>query len=187
VTSELWRFTDLNDAWSVGVAADFISLETSQYTRFEEFFQKLETLIDTLLELEVPVRERVGLRYTNEINHPDATLPADWQRLINEELLGMVGGEELGDDVLHTLQDIRLRERDGTIALRHGFLSSEVAPNGRPTYLIDLDYYDDQARQLDRTQTLGQIGTYHEVLKNIFETSITEELRAHLVVREEID
>ena len=184
-STEFWRFTDLNEEWAVGIAQDFVSLEANAYTRFEDFIERLELLIDTLVELRVSVRERLGFRFVNEIRHPDAALPVDWRRFINGDLLGMVGGEVLGNDVIHALQDIRLREADGIIALRHGFMGAEATGNG-PVYSLDLDYFDESTRALDKAQTLAQVRSFHLVLKDVFETSITDELRAHLVVREEL-
>jgi uncharacterized protein (TIGR04255 family) len=184
-STEFWRFTDLNEDWAVGVAQDFVSLEANRYTRFEDFLERFEPLVDTLLALGVSVRERLGLRFVNEIRHSDARLPVDWRRLINGDLLGMVGGEVLGDDVIHALQDIRLRESDGIIALRHGFIGSPATGNG-PVYSLDLDYFDESTQGLDKAQTLDQIKAFHRVLKDVFETSITDELRSHLVVREEL-
>jgi uncharacterized protein (TIGR04255 family) len=182
---QYWRFQGVDDGWSVAIARDFVSLETTAYLRYEEFRERVAEVLDATLALGIKLRERLGLRYVDEIRHPDAKKPGDWRRFINEKLLGMVGGDELGDDVIQALQDIRLREDDGTLAIRHGYLGADVAA-GEPFYLLDLDYYDDRPRPLDADQLLSQLDDYHHAMHNVWETAITDALREHLVMKEEV-
>jgi uncharacterized protein (TIGR04255 family) len=142
-------------------------------------------VLDATLALGITLRERLGLRYVDEIRHPEAKKPADWRRFLNEKLLGMVGGGELGDDVIQALQEIRLREDDGILAIRHGYLGAEVA-GGEPFYLLDLDYYDERPLPLEAGQLLPQLDAYHHAMHNVWETAITDALRDHLVVKEEV-
>jgi uncharacterized protein (TIGR04255 family) len=180
-----WRFSDLEDQWTVVLARDFVSLETTAYEQFERFKERLQEVLGAVEALGVKARERLGLRYVDEIRHPGAVTPADWREYLNEKLLGMVGGEELGDDVIHTIQEIRLREDDGTLVIRHGYIGREPT-DGNPFYLLDTDYYDDRPQRFDVPQIMEQLDTYHETIHNIFEESITDRLREHLGVKEEI-
>ena len=180
------RFQGVDDGWSVAIARDFVSLETTAYEKYEELRERLAEVLDATLALGIKLRERLGLRYVDEIRHPDAKKPGDWRRFINEKLLGMVGGDELGDDVIQALQDIRLREDDGTLAIRHGYLGVEVAA-GEPFYLLDLDYYDGRPRPLQAEQLLSQLDDYHHAMHNVWETAITDALREHLAIKEEVE
>lgn len=186
-TQQFWRFQGIDDGWSVAIGRDFVSLETTAYGRYEEFRERFGEVLDATLALGVRTRERLGLRYVDEIRHPEAKKPADWRRFINERLLGMVGGEELGHDVVQALQEIRLREEDGTLAIRHGYIGPDAMDNGEPFYLLDLDYYDDRPLPMEVSQVLTQLESYHRAMHNVFETSITDDLREHLVVKEIID
>jgi uncharacterized protein (TIGR04255 family) len=182
---QYWRFQGVDDGWSVAIARDFVSLETTVYERYEDFRERVAGVVDATLALGITLRERLGLRYVDEIRHPEAKKPGDWRRFLNEKLLGMVGGDELGDDVVQALQDIRLREDNGTLAIRHGYLGAEVA-GGDAFYLLDLDYYEDRPVPLDAGQLLAQLDDYHHVMHNVFETAITDALREHLVIKEEV-
>ncbi len=186
-STALWRFQDGEGLWSVVAARDFVSLETSAYRAFEEFEAQLEHVLEATAQIGVTYRERLGVRYINEIHHPDAQTPTTWRPFINAELLGMVGGEVLGDDVIVALQDIRLREPDGVAVLRHGYVGPEASADQEPFYLLDIDFADEQHGKLDRTQTLSQVNAFHERIKNVFETSVTDALRDHLVIEEEFD
>ena len=183
----IWRFNQLDGPWSVALARDFVTLETQSYRRYEDLRTCLEEILDMLLKLDVHVRERIGLRYVNRLSHTQAQQVSDWKPFIRPELLGVVGGEELGDDVVQALEQIRLREPDGLMVVHHGYLSEEAAGSEGTHYLIDIDCFDDRPVEFDRDETLALIDSFHERLKNFFEISITDDMRNHLVVEEVLD
>jgi uncharacterized protein (TIGR04255 family) len=182
--ARVWRFRNPEETANVAVARDFISLETTAYESWESFAAELELVLRAAQTLGISFRERLGLRYVNEMRHPEARAPAAWREYLNAELLGMVGGDVLGDDVIQALEDIRLREEDGSVDIRHGYVGPAQTDND-PFYVLDLDYYDEQGREFDVEQTLQQLTSYHQVIHNIFEMSITDAMRDHLVIREE--
>lgn len=184
--SRYWRFRGLEDGWSVAIGRDFVSLETDAYQRYEELRERAAEMLDAVLAVGVTIRERLGLRYVDEIRHPDAKRPGDWRELIEERLLGLVGGEELGEDVIQCLQDIRLREQNGTLTIRHGYVGPEAAGSESPFYLLDVDYSEERSMPLLADQVLQQIDDYHRTVHNLFETAITQRLREHLRVKEEL-
>jgi len=175
----LWRYQDLDGAWSVVMQRDAAGLETTAYDRYEDFASHLESVLDLLRELGVGIVERVGLRYINELRHSPARRPDDWAELVRKELLGIVRGSDLRGDILHAIQDIRLRRPDGTLVIRHGFVGSQSAdPSSSPYYLLDLDYFDDErARHLATDQVLEQLRAYHDEISRIFEMTITDDMR----------
>jgi uncharacterized protein (TIGR04255 family) len=183
----IWRFSQLDGQWSVALARDVVTLEIQSYRRYEEFRACLEEILDVLLALDVRVRERLGLRYVNRLSHSQAQQVSDWKPFIRSELLGVVGGKELGDDVVQALEQIRLKEPDGHMVVHHGYLSDEAAGGEGAHYLIDIDCFDDRPVEFDRNETLALVDSYHERLKNFFEISITDEMRDHLVVAELLD
>ncbi|CAN5653524.1 hypothetical protein BH18ACT13_BH18ACT13_17370 [soil metagenome] len=185
--TSLWRFNELDGPWTIALGRDFLALETQVYRRYEELVDRLAEAIDVLGQIGVQVRERIGLRYVNRLADPEARRATDWRRFIRHELLGVVGGPELGDDVVQAIQQIRLREPDGFVVIHHGYLSDEVAGNDGAHYLIDIDVFDERAVRFDPDETLKLIDSYHERLKDLFEISITDEMRSHLVIEEELD
>ncbi len=186
-TATIWRFNQLAGPWSVALARDFITLETQSYRRYEDLRACLEEILDILPALDVRVRERIGLRYVNRLSHPQARQVSDWKPFIRPQLLGVVGGEELGDDVVQALEQIKLKEPDGLMVVHHGYLSEEAAGSEGAHYLIDIDCFDERPAEFDRDGTLELVDSYHERLKNFFEISITDEMRSHLVVEEVLD
>jgi uncharacterized protein (TIGR04255 family) len=183
-----WRFQTADGSTSVLLARDALTLETTAYSRFEEFVPLVKLLLDALVGLEVRYRERLGLRYVNEIRHPDAQTASAWTNFINPAMLGTVGGELLGDDVIHALENIRLREEDATVVINHGFVGKDAVPSdGDSFYQLDIDFGDDRPVELESEATLEQVSSFHDRISNLFEMSINDAMRNYLIVLEEID
>lgn len=183
-----WRFQTTEGATSALLARDALTLETTTYSRFEEFVPLVKLLLDALAGLNVTYRERLGLRYVNEIRHPQAQTASAWANFINPAMLGTVGGELLGDDVIHALENIRLREEDATVVINHGFVGKGAVPSdGEPFYQLDIDFGDDRPVEFDTEATLEQVSSFHDRISNLFEMSINDAMRDYLVVLEELD
>jgi uncharacterized protein (TIGR04255 family) len=186
--SPSWRFQTTDGSTSALLARDALTLETTTYSRFEEFLSLVSLLVGALAGVDVNVRERLGLRYVNEIRHPDAQIASAWANFINPAMLGTVGGELLGDDVIHALENIRLREEDATVVITHGFVGKDAVPSdGEPFYQLDIDFGDGRAVEFDSEATLEQVTGFHDRISDLFEMSISDAMREHLVVLEEID
>jgi uncharacterized protein (TIGR04255 family) len=178
-----WRFRGLEDGWSVALGRDFVSLEASDYDRFETFRARLTLVLDSLPLLGVRVRERIGLRYVNEIRHPDAKSASDWPQYIEQQMLGMVGGADLNDRLIHAVTDIRLRDDGDVMVIRHGY----VGPQGEDNecfYLLDVDVFDERPIAFDPGQTKEQLDRFHAKADSVWESTITEALRHHFGVIE---
>lgn len=177
--AKLWRFQDADQAWSVVLGRDFFGVETTSYTQFEQLRDRVRDVLPLMFTLGINWRERVGLRYVNQMRHPDGRTPSKWRSLLNPMFLGMVGGDELGADVIHALQEIRLREPNGVLLIRHGLIGPE-ASNGDPFYLLDLDYADERPQPLDPEQLIEQLSGFHDTIHNLFEMTLTPIMRQHL-------
>jgi uncharacterized protein (TIGR04255 family) len=186
--TQVLRFKDSEGQRSVVLARDFVAVEANEesYSTFEDFSANARVMLEALGSLAVHATVRSGLRYINRLSHPDATRASDWRRFLNQELLGMVGGELLGDDVLNAVQEIRLRSDDSmTLVMRHGYFGPEAA-DGNPFYLIDIDCFAERNDEdLSVEHLLEELGAFHSAIHSIFETSINDEMRAHLVVERE--
>jgi uncharacterized protein (TIGR04255 family) len=186
--SPSWRFHTPDGAASALLARDSLSLETNTYSKFESFLPLVELLLHALTGLDVRFRERLGLRYVNEIRHPEAQSALAWASFINPAILGTVGGELLGDGVIHALENIRIREDDAIVTINHGFVGADaVAPGGDAFYQLDVDFGDERPVVFDVKATIEQVKSFHGRISNLFETSITDAMRDHLVVVEEME
>lgn len=183
-----WRFQTPDGSTSALLARDALTLETTAYSRFEDFVPLVRLLLDTLEDLGIKFRERLGLRYVNEIRHPEAQTASAWTNFINPAMLGTVGGELLGDDVIHALENIRLQEEDAIVVITHGFIGKDAVPSdGDPFYQLDIDFGDERPVEFKSHDTLEQVSRFHDRISNLFEMSITDAMREYLTVLEELD
>lgn len=183
-----WRFSSKNPLWSVVVSESAITLEAGSYLSMHDFLSRFRRLLEIAQEtLEITDRLRLGLRYINEVRYPGAESLADWQKLLNSELVGLDATNLLAGQTHHTLQEIQIDRPDGTFAMRHGLLNGSVVapfakepPVGGRFYLIDLDYYDTEECDLDIAATVQQMQNYNDIMSRFFRWTLSEKLYTYL-------
>lgn len=168
-SAPIWRLSDDEDRWNVSLATDFVALETPRYRNFEEFLDRLFQVLDVLDRTVHPAAmTRMGLRKVNQISHPSVTQPRDWVDLLSSDLLSLLGAATPGEIAL-SLSDVRFRDGDTELAIRHG-----VAPNEPTKYLLDLDHSTLTSHRLKPEESMRQLllgfseamtGFFHWVLK----------------------
>lgn len=178
----LLRFTSIDRRWSVLLSNDAVSLETRQYSEIGELSDRFTAVLKHVATHLKPRHQlRFGLRYVNEFRHTRGRSFEGWQQLMNADLLGFAARGLITGDVEQTVNEIRLRRRDGILLIRHGFLSgTTVAPIERqepksgPFYLLDLDYFDDSPKIFE-PDLKERMQEYNDMLYRIFRWSIGEQ------------
>ena len=177
-----WRFLSEDGSWVAAVAPDFVSLETTSYLRFEDFAARANRLFIAAAEtLGLSHRGRLGLRYINQLRHPDARTVVDWRRYLEDDLLGAVGGELLREHVVQAFQQIELALDAGRMTIRHGFVREDEQ---RSMYLLDLDAYDETMSPFKPDEIIEKMGVLKRWVWNAFRRSITDDLVKYLGPRD---
>jgi len=176
-----WRFLNDDGTWVAALAPDYVSLETTRYERFEHFIERTERLLAAAEEtLGLTHRGRMGLRYINQFQHPEATTVSDWRRFLEDHLLGAVAGELLRDNVRQALEQIELEFDPGRMTIRHGFVRPD---ENSSLYILDLDAYDDSSEPWNTSAIVSQLWDFKRLIWRIFRQSITPELVEYLSPR----
>jgi uncharacterized protein (TIGR04255 family) len=184
----VWRFSSRDNRWAVVVGESAITLEARGYSSMNNFLGRFSRILEAASEtLEVRDRLRLGLRYINEIRHPNAESLADWRTLLNPEFVCFEASSLLDARIDHTFQEIQMQRPDGVLAIRHGLLNGTVVsplPQEQPTlgqfYLIDLDYYDTTECDLDISATVKQMQDYNDIMYRFFRWTLSETLYNYL-------
>jgi len=171
----LWRLSTADGTWSVLFAPDFVTLEAepNQYTDYQEFRARFESLWGVVLEHLRPLRRvQQGLRY---IDHIARELRGpDWEEWINPDLLGLTRLERFGDSLDHALTDLRFSLPDGQLSFKHGMV--RAGPDNVPGYLLDFDCFTQEASaELDSDVVLNQFDSFHDVIWHLFRFSVTDQ------------
>jgi uncharacterized protein (TIGR04255 family) len=172
-----WHFRDPTETWTVALFRDSLALQTVDYLSFEDFRARLERLLAAVEEtLAVTHTLRLGLRYVDHIDPPDATTPEQFARYLNEDLIGVVAGPRLSPYVVDALQFIRLRVSSHEMTVRHGFVGPLTGEPGAPFYLMDTDAYRYESAPYDRSRCLEAVDGFKRNCWSFFRQSIRDEL-----------
>jgi len=132
-----YLFKSRKKDWTVSFRASAIALETTSYTNFEEFSERLkDLLVKSQRLLDSDFFTRVGLRYVDEIPIEDGDL-SGWigDALVAPLIQGVYGTVE------HFLQEVRGFTDVGRYTFKHG-----IRDSARPepqVYYLDFDFYEE--------------------------------------------
>jgi uncharacterized protein (TIGR04255 family) len=172
-TSTTWRFIDSEESWIVSLAADFISLESVAYTTFDDFSDRFDRLLRSVVEVFAPnPQTRLGLRYINELRIEGRERIEDWRGLINDALLGTLSSGVFDQDVREAVQVINCQQPDGTFALRFAVKTEE----GACRQVLDFDYYNEERKPIDVPALREVLQRYNDVIYRMFRWCVQDEL-----------
>ncbi|MDP8942916.1 MAG: TIGR04255 family protein [Actinomycetota bacterium] len=170
-----WRCQSAEGLWVVSLMPDHVALETTRYTEWDDFRERLHELLDATAEHIAPgVEQRLGLRYIDRISEVEARSPADWEPYLIRELLGLALHDQLGAAVTTTRQQVLLDLGEGySCAFTHGFLPGE---DERLNYLLDYDLFREGGRAFGVEAIKDALEVLSEDALKLFQASITPAL-----------
>ena len=170
-----WRYQSADGRWIVSLMPDHVALETTRYTDWEEFRDRMHELLDASGEHVAPgVEQRLGLRYIDRIAEVDARSPRDWEPYLVRELLGLVVHDGLGSAVTTARQQLLLDLNEGySCAFAHGFIPGEQE---RLNYLLDYDLFREGGRAFSADGVKEALEILSEDALKLFQASITQAL-----------
>ena len=132
-----YLFKSRKKDWTISFRASAIGLETRHYTNFEEFFERLQSLLlKSQRLLDTDFFTRVGLRYIDEIPIEDQTI-AGW---ITDLLVAPLAQNIYGSPE-HFLQEVRGFTEIGGYTFKHGLKNSDQEKH--QVYYLDFDFYEE--------------------------------------------
>jgi uncharacterized protein (TIGR04255 family) len=157
---DVFQFLSEDGKTAVQLTDEFVTVETSNYLRFDDFATQWAEVISAVVEvLELNLQTRFGLRYTNVVGAPDLSEAGNRASVIQGNLIRPI--ESLAEVVPSTLDrfehTVVLNAHPGVTSVRYAFpsLSAEPWPFDRG-FVIDVDSYDEGKKpiQLDAQQEL---------------------------------
>lgn len=176
-----WQFKSDDGAWTVTLDAEFFSLETSAYTSWIDFRARLESLSNAVLGVLEPALElRLGLRYVDEIVHPEVSSPTGWKGWVRGELLGPLAYEPFGHAIRAAQQQLEFDAGNGfRVTFRHG--TAPITRDPGWVYVMDHDCFRQIGAPLSTGAILGATDDLHRIALQVFQNAITERLYRYLV------
>ncbi len=183
-----WDFLDKSLAWNVVVTKEYLLLMTTQYDVFEDFQQRWANVLEAAKSLEIPIVERLGLRYLDVIEPGSQESVADY-------LDSSFSGPSLKwDDALeltghHVVSEIK--SKTGKLVIRRypkggkGSLPSDLhAPHIRARSVkadaafLDFDHFTEEIQDFEVDSLVRKTGELHHNTDLAFRNIITPHAKA---------
>lgn len=199
-TSSLWyRFLSKSKRVAISVRPRRLVVETTDYERYEKFRETIGLALTALVDADrIPVFERIGLRYLDEIRvEVPIEKPSDWTPFVQESLLQPLSLEPSGSTRARIEGVLRfVIGPPHEVIVRYGTLEGEVVGDGPlrlkankvrkgPFFLIDIDSFvvaQDDQDEFAPELVLKICDRLREPVREVFESCITDRLR-HEVLR----
>jgi uncharacterized protein (TIGR04255 family) len=162
--TRLWRFETVDSSSRVTLATSFVAFETKRYEGHKTFLAELLYVLEAIVEHIKPMQvQRAGIRYFQRL-----TESADLTRLgefFRPELLGVVAVPEAADHLDLCLTQARHSADGVTLAARWGRLPAGagmdiVAPAAEPSWVFDIDVFDETRSPFDPAELVERAAIY---------------------------
>ncbi len=174
------EFKSKDENWTVTLAKESLALTCNQYTRWEDFRQRLSNTLGTLLEIYAPsFFVRVGLRYRNIIRRSRLGLDGvEWSDLISPWIAGAYSSPELKSEVEHSLLQtvVKLPNHNGRALISSGTVKERAT--SEICYMIDADFFIDQHTEC--SDALERLNFLNRQSASFFQFCIGERLQSAL-------
>ena len=178
-TPRLHRFSTEDASRSVSLQSDFIAFAVNDYKRWQDFREQFGLIERKFRCLYEPsFYSRIGLRYRDVITRKNLGLERySWGDLLNRDLVGLLGDEEVSSRAGQAVTVIQMRLPDiegAQLTLRYGLLPH---PDQDPldSYAIDTDIFIEQ--RVEPNDCFRLLDKFNGITGNIFRWAISDILR----------
>lgn len=177
-----YEFSTENQAYTVGLNSEALSLTTTQYSDWETFIAMFVHAFEALNSIYRPsFFTRIGLRYQDAISRADLELSeVPWSQLLRKELLGEIALPQFEKKLEGVAKrEVQFRNEDdtGLIMLRHGL--AQMVEKQEVAYIIDLDFFTNDTKT-EVGNAINTLTSYNKMAGRVFRWCITEKLRLAL-------
>lgn len=181
-SGSVWRFSDADGRWRVGLSPSFLSVDTSEYKNRGEFLGRFESALIALRDHIRPTSsDRIGVRFLNRIIGEDLT---DLPSLVRPEALGLAA-LAFGDQRVTLRQSLTIAQFSlpaGQFQVRMGMLPPNVSadpgiePASEESWLLDMDMFEAQPRPFAVESLIGRADAFSKQAYRFFRWVVTDEL-----------
>ncbi|MEK2492378.1 TIGR04255 family protein [Kitasatospora purpeofusca] len=175
-----WQLRSPDGQWTASIQPDHFSLETSQYGGWKDFRGKIQALTDSIIKNISPALEhRIGLRFVNQITHPEVSSLAEWRQFISPDIFQGDFYETSGSRMRAAMQVFEIAPSTGrSLVIRHGWQGPPTQGGG--SYLLDNDCSRQGSRAMVSEQLMEEADHLHKLALQAFEMETSETLRDYL-------
>jgi uncharacterized protein (TIGR04255 family) len=157
-SAPVWKFADDSKQWTVGIATDFVSLETPKYSEIDEFILRFQRILEVARRTLRPAESlRIGFRKVNmfQVDGPD-TMPLT--KMIRAELLGVLSVAQFPAPLAGSFTETRFQDNENALVVRHGLADTEGKPVTK--FVLDMDYFTERPYQVGGDESMTDLLRY---------------------------
>lgn len=173
-----WNFYGKDRKKRLGIAPDWLFVEYSAYTRYEDLRAEFTSVLTPFLQQfrDCPAK-RIGLRYVNQLPLP-GTSPLKWADYVVPNLLALLDFYQ-PDELCRAFHLLEFSYDDLRLRFQFGLHNPDYpARIRRSPFVLDLDAFSDSP--VDSGAIGEQLDKFHRKIQDLFEASITDALRGRL-------
>lgn len=175
-----WNFFGKEREKQFSITPNFLSVSYFRYSTYEKLKADYCAVVNAVRTAFPDVRAaRFGLRYINTIAPQGVASPIIWEQLIKADLIKTMAVFNQPDTLTRFIHVAELRHREIDIRFQFGLPNPDYpALIKRPLFVLDLDGRVGNAHNL--SESLQYMDQAHERIQQLFEESITDQLREHM-------
>jgi len=177
-----WRLATEDKQWVVGIAADFVSLQTPAYTDIDDFLRRLAKVLQVLRRTVRPADSvRIGLRKVNLIPMPRASDTASLVGVVRSEMLGPLAVNRFPAPIAGCFSQLHFVDDDCMLVVNYGLGKSDDSDVG---FVLDLDYFTERPQRVeDGPDLLNLIRHFSEGMTSFFHWALEDDFKQSLTPR----
>ena len=177
-TAPVWRLTNDQRNWTVGLAVDFVSLETSSYVGIDDFLLRLARVLAALRATVRPAESlRIGLRKVNAIQAPSGSDTYSLVGRVRREMLGVLGVERFPAPIAGAFSQLVFDDGLNHLVIRYGAKPADE----KLQFIIDSDYSTNQPYKVEADESmLGLLRHFSEGTTSFFHWALEDDFRQSL-------
>jgi uncharacterized protein (TIGR04255 family) len=174
--SHRYQFVSADGQYMVSMSSSFIALSTLNYTRWEEFREKIKSVVTMFQDVyRTNIFVRIGLRYKDVITKTRYGFSGKhWNELVKPVVIGIISDIDEENALEYHLVSVHKQKGDETME-RNQFEFVLVDGSQEVSLLLDCDYY--LTKVFPKDAYLDIADTLHGHSSNFIENSITPALR----------
>ena len=171
-----YEFISEDGHWKINLTRTFMALTAYKYKRWEEFKEKLSTLLYSLIDIYAPsYYSRIGLRYVNVINRSVLHLEdVSWSELLQPYILGLVGSSELHNHIKGLECKYEVGLSDGESVARIVTMFVQATKNNETCFMIDNDFFSENKTTIE--SAIDKLDYFNERSSRLIQWCITKRL-----------
>lgn len=177
----VYQWNSADRATGVSLTRDFVALTSKNYVGYDAFSGQLRDVLTALSSaVEIPLVERIGVRYLNRITDADHLARID--QLVSPELLGHQALTPATADVqiVQALTQSLFQVGSGYLQARSGVLAAgesidpTVDPIGTQSWVLDIDSFHQQEMVFGVESVLTEAGRLSDAAYDFFKLVIRQ-------------